>query len=144
MAETVASLLMQAPPGEQAQVAESLRTLLAEGASLVDAQLPSAAEAHNLAHLLVAELPEGGGKLLLSPDARLEDGQFLEPRTRQVVSFDHVARTCTSARAATAEEKAPAEVEPYRRARARGKLLENSRSPPLQAGNTERAGAVRA
>ena len=117
MAETVSSLLRQAPPGEQEQVASALRALLAgDAASLVDAQLPAAAEAHNLAHLLVAELPSPGGKLLLSPDAQLEGGLFLEPRAGLAVQFDHVARACTSARAATAEEKAPAEVEPYRRA----------------------------
>ena len=144
MAETVSSLLRQAPPGEQEQVASALRALLAgDAASLVDAQLPAAAEAHNLAHLLVADLPEGGGKLLLSPDAQLEGGLFLEPRAGLAVQFDHVARACTSARAATAEEKAPAEVEPYRRAR-RGEQTLLRLLTPAQAGNRERAGALRA
>lgn len=114
-APLVSSLLVQAPPGEQPQVAASLRTLLADGAAVVDEQLAAAAEEHNLAQYWLVEL-EGGGKAPLCPDGRLPDGSFLEPRSGTALSFDHVARCVTASRPATADELAPAEAEELRRA----------------------------
>ena len=168
MADVLASLLRQAPPGEQPQVASSLCVLLGESAT-VDAALPAAAAAHNLHELLLADVPadSGGGKargthscdslvgsafrsdaatlqVMLSPDALLPSGEFLEPRAGLAITFDHVTRAVTAVRPALAAETAPAEVEPFRRdQRACAFCARRSRVPlATQAGCAERHGAV--
>ncbi|CAI0459982.1 unnamed protein product [Linum tenue] len=105
--------LYNAPSGEIQYIAKDLRSVLNDD-KLYDEATSEAFPLYNKSHLICLELPCRSGDVLITPYNELEENQFIEPRTAQIVTIDHVKQACTEVRPAADEELASPYVEEFR------------------------------
>ncbi|CAI0551162.1 unnamed protein product [Linum tenue] len=105
--------LLNAPSGEIQYIAKDLRSVLNDD-KVYDEATSEAFPLYNKFHLICLELPCRSGDVLITPYNELEENQFIEPRTAQIVTIDHVKQACTEARPAADEELASPYVEEFR------------------------------
>ncbi|KAL6896891.1 hypothetical protein ACP4OV_007463 [Aristida adscensionis] len=131
--------LSNAPAGEIHYVAKDVRALLGDDA-VYEAAAAEAFPEYNKAHLLALELPDRSGdvikwklatmpwviltsvvhlcdiwlQIIISTYGELDRNSYLDPRTAQVVTIDHIKQTCTKMRPATDEELPSAYIEEFR------------------------------
>lgn len=69
---------------------------------------------YNKSHLICLELPNRSGDVLVTSYNELEENEFLDPRTAQVATVDHVKQVCTDVRPAADEELSSPYIEEFR------------------------------
>ncbi|KAL4352981.1 hypothetical protein GQ457_06G023760 [Hibiscus cannabinus] len=105
--------LINAPAGEIQYVAKDLKSVLKDD----DVYNEAAAVAfpiYNKSHLIYLKMPGGYGDVLVTPYGELQDNEYLDPKTAQVVIVDHVKQVCKRVRPATDEELPSPYIEEYR------------------------------
>ncbi|TVU37264.1 hypothetical protein EJB05_10570, partial [Eragrostis curvula] len=121
--------LSNAPSGEIHYVAKGnalhVRALLGDD-DVYEAAAAEAFPEHNKAHLVSLELPDRSGDvsvslsssglrfIIISTYGELDKNNYLDPRTAQVATVDHIKQTCTKLRPATDEELPSAYIEEFR------------------------------
>ncbi|KAK8689096.1 hypothetical protein V6N13_087823 [Hibiscus sabdariffa] len=105
--------LINAPAGEIQYVAKDLKSVLKDD----DVYNEAAAVAfpiYNKSHLIYLKMPGGYGDVLVTSYGELQDNEYLDPKTAQVVIVDHVKQVCKRVRPATDEELPSPYIEEYR------------------------------
>ncbi|CAM6083538.1 unnamed protein product [Calypogeia fissa] len=105
--------LLNAPPEEIQQVAEDVQKVLSDSV-LFDQACREAFPKYNVEQMISLELPNGTGQVIVSRFAELDESRYLDPRTSQVATVDHVKQICKSVRAASDDELPSVYVEEYR------------------------------
>ncbi|KAM0922051.1 hypothetical protein ACQ4PT_006316 [Festuca glaucescens] len=107
--------LSNAPAGEIHYVAKDVRALLGDEA-VYEAAAAEAYPKYNKAHLVSLELPDRSGDIIITTYGELDKNNYLDPRTAQVATVDHIKQTCTKLRPAADEELPSAYIEEFRNA----------------------------
>ncbi|KAL6657378.1 hypothetical protein ACP70R_005158 [Stipagrostis hirtigluma subsp. patula] len=107
--------LSNAPAGEIHYVAKDVRALLGDDA-VYEAAAAEAFPEYNKAHLVALELPDRSSDIIISTYGELDKNNYLDPRTAQVATIDHIKQTCTKLRPAADEELPSAYIEEFRSA----------------------------
>lgn len=107
--------LTNAPAGEIQYVAKDIRTVLGDD-EIYEKAAAEAFPLYNKAHLLVLELPDRSGDVIITKYGEIDDRNFLDPRTAQVASVDHVKQECRMVRPASDEELPSPYIEEFRSA----------------------------
>ncbi|KAF0928463.1 hypothetical protein E2562_004108, partial [Oryza meyeriana var. granulata] len=107
--------LSNAPAGEIHYVAKDVRALLGDEA-VYEAAAAEAFPEYNKAHLVSLELPDRSGDLIITTYGELDKNNYLDPRTAQVATVDHIKQNCTKLRPAADEELPSAYIEEFRSA----------------------------
>ncbi|XP_047067129.1 F-actin-capping protein subunit alpha [Lolium rigidum] len=107
--------LSNAPAGEIRYVAKDVRALLRDEA-VFEAAAAEAYPRYNKAHLVSLDLPDRSGDIIITTYGELDKNNYLDPRTAQVATVDHVKQTCTKLRPAADEELPSAYIEEFRNA----------------------------
>ncbi|XP_051213752.1 F-actin-capping protein subunit alpha [Lolium perenne] len=107
--------LSNAPAGEIRYVAKDVRALLRDEA-VYEAAAAEAYPKYNKAHLVSLDLPDRSGDIIITTYGELDRNNYLDPRTAQVATVDHVKQTCTKLRPAADEELPSAYIEEFRNA----------------------------
>lgn len=105
--------LLNSPPGEIQYVAKDVRSVL------MDEHIYSMATAeafpiHNKSHMISLEMPNQSGQVIVTEFSELDGTHYLDPRTAQVATVNHVKQVCTAVRPAADDELASIYVEEYR------------------------------
>ncbi|XP_078159871.1 subunits of heterodimeric actin filament capping protein Capz superfamily [Carex rostrata] len=105
--------LSNAPVGEISYVAKDIRTLIGDD-RLYDMAATESFPRHNKAHLLTLELPDRSGDVIITGYGEIDKNQYLEPRSAQVATVDHIKQVCTGLRPATDDELPSPYIEEFR------------------------------
>ncbi|RYR02203.1 hypothetical protein Ahy_B06g081015 isoform A [Arachis hypogaea] len=105
--------LLNSPPGEIQYVAKDVKSILNDDV-LFDEAASEAFPVYNKSHLICLPLPNRSGDVLVTSFSELEGNAFLDPRTTQVATVDHVKQVCTGVRPAADEELPSPYIEEYR------------------------------
>lgn len=97
--------IANAPPGHTDKVIEASKVLGA-GDVLTTENVKSFMREYNLANLKPVQLPDGSN-VVISPNTEVADGEFVQPSTGKVVTFDHVTGAVGDVRDAAEGENAP-------------------------------------
>ncbi|POY72029.1 hypothetical protein BMF94_4944 [Rhodotorula taiwanensis] len=104
--DAACTFLLQSPPGELHDVLADLRAILSPS-GLSDAEietglLPALQQFHETQFTPVQlAAADSNHKALVTPANKLQEGEFVEPRTGTVFSFDHVKETASPAPSTT-------------------------------------------
>ncbi|KAG6750463.1 hypothetical protein POTOM_044959 [Populus tomentosa] len=105
--------LLNSPAGEIQYIAKDLRSVLNDE-KVYNEAASEAFPLYNKSHLICLELPNRSGDVLVTSYNELEENEFLDPRTAQVATVDHVKQVCTDVRPAADEELSSPYVEEFR------------------------------
>eukprot|EP01113_Clastostelium_recurvatum_P041050 TRINITY_DN646_c0_g1_i1.p1 TRINITY_DN646_c0_g1~~TRINITY_DN646_c0_g1_i1.p1 ORF type:complete len:287 (+),score=92.58 TRINITY_DN646_c0_g1_i1:57-917(+) len=105
--------LLNAPPGEFMEVVTDVRALL-PNESLLNASALSTFREYNTEQMVQVTSPGNKHQVLISKVGEVSDGEYLDPRGRQVVQYDHIKQEVTGSRPLSGE--LDADVEPFRAA----------------------------
>jgi len=95
------------------EVVTDVRGLLRDE-TLLNSSAPSTFRAYNTDQFLEVQAPGGSHKLLITGEGEINNGEYLDPRGNQVVSFDHIRQEVTGSRPISGE--LDHDVEPFRSA----------------------------
>jgi len=110
--ETATEFMLKSPPGELTEVVHDIRRLLADESILNSTILPTFRE-YNTEQMV--QVPLQTHSFLITKEGEIGEGQYLDPKGGQVISFDHVKQQVIGQRALSGEEL-DRDVEPYRKA----------------------------
>ncbi|XP_020267115.1 F-actin-capping protein subunit alpha isoform X2 [Asparagus officinalis] len=105
--------LANAPAGEIQYVAKDVRSILGDD-EIYEMAAEEAFPPYNKAHLITLELPDRSGDIIISTFGEVDMCNYLDPRTAQVATVDHVKQVCTKVRAATDDELPSPYIEEFR------------------------------
>jgi capping protein alpha len=97
--EIVTNFLLNSPPGEFMEVVTDVRGLLTDE-SILNESAPSTFREYNTDQMLQVQSPGGSHKFLVTKFGEVGNGDYLDPRGRLVVHFDHIRQEVTGSRAA--------------------------------------------
>merc|ERR1711934_715309 len=80
--------MLTSPPGEFMEVVTDIRGLLSNEA-LLNSSAPATFRQYNQEQMLIAQSP-AGHNFLISEYGEVGDGQYVDPRGKMVVKFDHI------------------------------------------------------
>jgi len=113
LVQIVNSFLLNSPPGEFMEVVTDIRSILSNEAILNNTAAATFRE-YNTEQMVIVESPKHDHKVLITKYGEVSDGEFLDPRGNQVITFDHIKQTVTGARPISNELDAG--LEPLRKA----------------------------
>ncbi|KAK9139356.1 hypothetical protein Scep_009037 [Stephania cephalantha] len=105
--------LTHAPAGEIQYVAKDVRSLLFDEI-VYGMAAEEAFPLYNKAHMVSLPMPNSSGDVLITTFGELSENEYLDPRTAQVATVDHVKQVCTNVRPATDEELPSSYIEDFR------------------------------
>jgi len=105
--------LLSSPPGEFMEVVTDVRGLLQNDA-LLNQSAPGTFKKYNTLQMLQVKSPAGNHEALITKFGEIRENEYLDPRGRVVLTFDHIRQEVTGHRPIGSELDASAE--PYRRA----------------------------
>jgi len=111
--EIVTGFLLNSPPGEFMEVVTDVRGLLSDE-SIINESAPSTFREYNTDQMLQVQSPGGNHKVLITKFGEVGNGEYLDPRGNQVISFDHIRQEVTGSRPIRGE--LDSSVEPFRSA----------------------------
>merc|ERR1711981_112915 len=82
------NFMLTAPPGEFMEVVTDIRGLLSNEA-LLNSSAPATFRQYNQEQMLIAQSP-AGHNFLITEYGEVGDGQYVDPRGKMVVKFDHI------------------------------------------------------
>jgi capping protein alpha len=83
------SFLLNAPPGEFSEVVTDVQGLLPD-VSMLNDTAPATFSAWNTAQMLQVNSPSGGHQVLITKYGEVANGEYLDPRGKCVIQFDHI------------------------------------------------------
>jgi len=86
------SFLLQSPPGEINDVLSDIRNIIADDAGL-ETGILAALEDYNLAQFTTVDVPGAQHKVIICDEGRLEDGRYVDPKSKTSFIFDHADLT---------------------------------------------------
>ncbi|KAL5996131.1 hypothetical protein ACLOJK_026204 [Asimina triloba] len=107
--------LTHAPPGEIQYIAKDIRSILSDE-DVYNAAASVAFPSYNKSHMISLDFPNKLGDVIITTFGEVSENEYLEPRSCQVATVDHVKQTCTSVRPATDEELPSPYIEEFRAA----------------------------
>jgi len=111
--EIVTSFLLNSPPGEFMEVVTDVRGLLPDE-TLLNSSAPSTFRTYNTDQMVDVTTPSGA-KVLITKDGELPSGEYIDPRSKEAISYDHIRGEITGTRSLNSNEY-DNDVEPYRAA----------------------------
>eukprot|EP00042_Codosiga_hollandica_P037726 m.300567 g.300567 ORF g.300567 m.300567 type:complete len:281 (-) comp55212_c2_seq3:1872-2714(-) len=103
--------VLHAPPGEFNEVFNDVRVLLGDDQLLKEGAAP-AFRRYNEEQFTPCKLDGAATEVLITKHAAQEDGTYLDPRSKQTFTFDHLRKVATNPQPAAIDEDA----EPFRAA----------------------------
>jgi len=91
------SFLLSAPPGEFMEVVTDVRGLLADD-SVINNTAGSTFSQWNTDQMLQVQSPNGGHQVLISKYGEVSDSEYLDPKGKCVVKFDHIRQEVAGSR----------------------------------------------
>jgi len=91
------NFLLNAPPGEFMEVVTDVRALL-PNESLLNESAPRTFRQYNTEQMLLVDSPGNSHKVLITKYGEVADGEYLDPKGKQVISFDHIKQEVTGKR----------------------------------------------
>lgn len=113
MIQITNSFLLASPPGEFMEVVTDLRGLLPDD-SIINDSAPQTFREWNTDQMLQVKSPTGQHEVLITKYGEVNDNEYLDPRGKAVIQFDHIKREVVGHRAISGELHQ--ETEPYRAA----------------------------
>eukprot|EP01110_Echinostelium_bisporum_P004797 TRINITY_DN21887_c0_g1_i1.p1 TRINITY_DN21887_c0_g1~~TRINITY_DN21887_c0_g1_i1.p1 ORF type:complete len:286 (-),score=135.62 TRINITY_DN21887_c0_g1_i1:246-1103(-) len=107
------NFLLASPPGEFMEVVTDVRALLPNEQLLNNVAADTFRE-YNTEQMIHVNSPGNKHIVLISKHGEAGDGEYLDPRGNQVITFDHIKQEVTGHRAISGE--LDADVEPFRAA----------------------------
>jgi len=104
--------LLSAPPGEFMEVVTDVRALL-PNESLLNATALGTFREYNTDQMVQVQSPNHKHQVLITKHGEVSDGEYLDPRGKQVLLYDHIKQEVTGARPAASGEL-DGDVEPFR------------------------------
>ncbi|XP_057494990.1 F-actin-capping protein subunit alpha-like isoform X2 [Actinidia eriantha] len=105
--------LLNSPAGEIQYVAKDIRSVLNDD-NVYNAAASEAFPLYNKSHLMCLKMPGKSEDVLVTSFGEIDENEYLDPRTAQVVTVDHVKQVCTEVRPASDEELPSPYIEDYR------------------------------
>ncbi|XXG54319.1 hypothetical protein AAC387_Pa03g2231 [Persea americana] len=105
--------LTNSPPGEIHYIAKDIRSILSDE-DAYNAAVSEAYPLYNKSHMICLELPNRTGDVLITAFGEIDEIEYLDPRTCQVATVNHVKQVCTNVRSATDEELPTSYIEEFR------------------------------
>uniref|UniRef100_A0A7N0TFV2 F-actin-capping protein subunit alpha n=1 Tax=Kalanchoe fedtschenkoi TaxID=63787 RepID=A0A7N0TFV2_KALFE len=105
--------LLNSPAGEIKYVAKDVKVVINDD-EVYDEAAAEAFPVFNKTHMICLEMPRRSGDVLVSSFGEISESEYLDPRTTQVATVDHIKQVCTEVRDATDEELPSAYVEEFR------------------------------
>jgi len=103
--------MLNAPPGEFMEVVADIRGLL-DDESIINDIVPSTFKQYNTDQMI--QVDNGDHKLLIAPQGEVSGNEYIDPHSKQVVTFDHITHEVTGTRDLAGELEQ--DVEPFRQA----------------------------
>jgi len=113
LTEIANNFLLNAPPGEFMEVVTDVRALLPDQ-SLLNESAPRTFREYNTEQMIPIESPGHDHKVLITKYGEVADGEYLDPRGGQVLTFDHIKQQVTGQRPISGE--LDSSLEPVRKA----------------------------
>jgi len=110
--QIITNFLLNAPPGEFMEVVTDIRGLLKNDA-ILNSLAPSVFKQYNTDQMLKVKTPYNS-EFLITKQGEVSANEYLDPATKQIVTFDHIRQEITGAR--SAGNALDSDVEPYRKA----------------------------
>jgi len=88
--EIANNFLLSAPPGESMEVVTDVRALLRPKESILNDSAARTFRQYNTDQMLAVDSPGGSHKVLITKYGEVADGEYLDPKGKQVVQFDHI------------------------------------------------------
>ncbi|KAM0947664.1 putative F-actin-capping protein subunit alpha [Dioscorea sansibarensis] len=107
--------LAHAPAGEIQYVAKDVKSLLGDD-RVYEMAASEAFPVYNRTHLVALEMPDRSGNVIITKFGEIDEDNYLDPRTAQVATVDHVQQVCSNLRPATDEELPSFYIEGFRSA----------------------------
>ncbi|XP_058002823.1 F-actin-capping protein subunit alpha isoform X2 [Hevea brasiliensis] len=105
--------LLNSPAGEIQYVAKDLRSVLNDE-RIYNEAAQEAFPLYNKSHIICLEFPDRSGDVLITSYNELDKNEYLDPRTAQVATVNHVKQVCTEVRPAADEELPSPYIEDFR------------------------------
>ncbi|KAK1582507.1 hypothetical protein Q3G72_015714 [Acer saccharum] len=105
--------LLNSPAGEIQYVAKDLKSVLDDD-QVYNESVSEAFPVYNKSHVICLPMPHRSGDVLVTSYGELEENKYLDPRTAQVATVDHVKQVCTEVRPASDEELSSPYIEEFR------------------------------
>jgi len=96
------NFLLSSPPGEFMEVVTDVRALL-PNESMINESAPRTFREYNTEQMVQVESPGHSHKVLITKYGEVSDGEYLDPRGNQVVTYDHIRQEVTGKRPISGE-----------------------------------------
>jgi len=87
--------LLSSPPGEIKEILKDIKKVL-PGHLINDGNLLPIFRTYNLDQFYIADVPGGEHKLVIFPQAEVDDTHYIDSVTQTVVEFNHISQECVS------------------------------------------------
>jgi len=102
LANIANSFLLNSPPGEFMEVVTDVRAII-PNESIINNTAAATFREHNTEQMVIVESPNKEHKVLITKYGEVSDGEFLDPKGGQVISYDHIKQQVTGARPISGE-----------------------------------------
>jgi len=96
------NFLLSSPPGEFMEVVTDVRALLPHE-SMINESAPRTFREYNTEQMVQVESPGHSHKVLITKYGEVADGEYLDPRGNQVITYDHIRQEVTGKRSISGE-----------------------------------------
>jgi len=96
------SFLLNSPPGEFMEVVTDVRALL-PNESMINESAPRTFREYNTEQMVQVDSPGNPHKVLITKYGEVADGEYLDPKGGQVITFDHIRQEVTGKRGISGE-----------------------------------------
>jgi capping protein alpha len=111
--EIANNFLLNSPPGEFMEVVTDVRALL-PNESMINESAPRTFREYNTEQMIQVESPGQTHKVLITKYGEVSDGEYLDPKGGQVITFDHIRQEVTGKR--PIRDELESSLEPLRQA----------------------------
>jgi len=110
---TANHFLLSSPPGEFMEVVTDVRALL-PNESMINESAPRTFREYNTEQMIPVDSPGNTHKVLITKYGEVSEGEYLDPKGNQVISYDHIKQEVTGKRAIS--DELDSSLEPLRQA----------------------------
>jgi len=96
------NFLLSSPPGEFMEVVTDVRALL-PNESMINESAPRTFREYNTEQMVQVDSPGNSHKVLITKYGEVADGEYLDPRGNQVITYDHIRQEVTGKRPISGE-----------------------------------------
>jgi capping protein alpha len=97
LVEIANNFLLNSPPGEFMEVVTDVRSLL-PNESMINESAPRTFREYNTEQMIAVDSPGNSHKVLITKYGEVSDGEYLDPKGNQVITYDHIKQEVTGHR----------------------------------------------